>query len=199
MSGGTSSARKLRRAGKTPAVVYGQGKETVNLCVSSDQLNLALGHGAKLVKFQGGSTDNAIISDVQWDGLGSEVLHVDFTRVSTDERIELSVAVDVRGEAPGTHEGGSVQVMVHELDIECPVISIPEKITVNVNELALDATISAGEVELPEGAKLLTDAATIVVQCVEIVEEVEETAAPSDGAEPEVIGKAEEDEGGGEQ
>ena len=198
---GSGNARRLRRAGQTPAVVYGHGEETVSLSVRTDEVMAALNHGSKLVQFKGAVSDAAIICDVQWDGMGSQVMHVDFSRVLTDEKIELSVPIETRGDAPGSHQGGTVRVLSQELQLECPVTAIPDKISVSINELALDQTITAAEIELPEGAKLLTDPTTPMVQCIVVVEsedKEEDTAAPSDGAEPEVIGKKEEDEGGGE-
>ncbi len=193
---GKRNARRMRAAGQIPAVVYGHGQETVSLAVRSGEVAAALRHGAKLVRLAGGVNDSAVIHEVQWDTFGSQVLHLDFARVSTDESIETTVVLECRGDAPGTHSGGVLEQPVHELMIECPVTKIPEKISINVNTLELNDTITAGELELPSGAKLLIDPSTVVVQCAERAEVVEEEEG-AEPAEPEVIGRREDEDSEG--
>ena len=85
---GTRASERLRQQGLLPAVVYGHKEATVPVALSHDDFVKALRHGARLVQLKtNGSTESAIIQEVQWDHLGKEVLHVDFTRVSKDERI----------------------------------------------------------------------------------------------------------------
>ena len=116
-----------------------------------------------------------------------------------DEKVTVTVAVELRGEAPGTREGGVVEHVNHEVDIECAVNALPEKIVVSVNELHMGDSISAGALELPDGASLKSAADAIVVQVVEPAAEVEEAEVPdAEGAEPEVIGAKPEEEEGGE-
>jgi large subunit ribosomal protein L25 len=198
---GTRHARRLRKSGRIPAVVYGHKEATVPLALGADELYKAIRHGVRLVDLkQGGKVEKALIRDVQWDPLGHDILHVDFARVSIDERIEVEVRVELRGTAPGVTAGGTLNQPLHNLHIECLAISIPESIRVNIASLQLDQMIHVRELTVPEGVKILNDPEAIVVQCVPklVVEEPTVAAAPVAGeqAEPEVIGrqKAEETE-----
>jgi large subunit ribosomal protein L25 len=189
----------MRSAGRIPAVVYGHGRESISLSLRADEVAAALRRGVKLVQLKGGVTDDAVIRQIQWDNLGVDVLHLDFTRVSAHESIETRVTVECRGDAPGTHAGGILEQPLHEIHILCPVTAIPDRLTVNVNSLGLNGSITAGDLDLPEGAKLLTSPTAVVVQCVQRVElEEEVVAAPAEPGEPEVIGRrAEEGESEG--
>lgn len=195
-SRGTAKARKLRQAGATPAVLYGHGEETVCLQVPTDELEAAIRHGSQLVQLQGDVKEQALFKDVQWDALGVTVLHLDLTRVSAGEIIELTLPIELRGEAPGTKKNGIINHLIHEAEVECKPAAIPEKLEVNINELDLDQSIHAGEIEMPEGVKLLLDPEAVIVTCFEeqVAEEEEEGLVGV--AEPEVIGRKEdEDEG----
>jgi large subunit ribosomal protein L25 len=194
---GTREARRLRRDGKVPAVLYGHGEKVVSLVVGGEQLTNAVRRHARLVDLRGGVSDSALIRELQWDPFGLEVLHVDFTRVSADERIEVKVSIELKGDAPGTHEGGVLEHLIHDLEIECLATKIPERIIVRVNTLKVGDKISVAELQVPDGVKVLADAEDIVVQCVEAAQEPEPELA-AETAEPEVIGKKPEEEGEGE-
>jgi large subunit ribosomal protein L25 len=187
--------RRLRQSGKIPAVLYGHGQASVSLAVSADALEAAMRHGAKLVDLTGAVSESALLKELQWDTFGTHLLHVDFARTAADERIEVQIAVVLRGEAPGTKEGGVVEHLVHEVEIECPAAAIPDRLEVNINSLALGQLVTAGQLKLPAGAKLVGDPEKTVVQCVEPAEEEEAEPGIGESVEPEVIGrKAEEEE-----
>ena len=200
---GKRKVRRLRAGGKIPAVVYGHGAESVSLSVPRDEVKRIIDHGHRIVALQGGASGNAFIRDVQWDIYGHSILHIDFTHVEAGEMIETTIAIELRGEAPGTHTGGMVVQPIQTMDIKCPPRSMTDKIFVNINELELDQAIRVGQLHLPEGAEALLDEDTIVVQCVEKTEGPEyeeEIAAGATGAEPEVIGgKQDNDEDGGDR
>src|SRR5262249_3481821 len=104
---GTHEARRLRKRGMTPGVVYGHGEATVSVSLSSDELTKAIRHGARVVDLKsGGGVEKALIRDLQWDAIGASILHVDFSRVSADERVTLEVKIELRGTAPGVTAGG---------------------------------------------------------------------------------------------
>lgn len=194
---GSRHAKRLRNSGSIPAVLYGHGEQTVSLAVSREQFSTALRHGSRLVDLKGGVNESALIRDLQWDTFGTGVLHIDFARVSADERIEVTVPVELRGQAPGVRQGGIVQHLVHEIEIECLATAIPEKIQLNVNHLELGGSVTVGQLELPSGVKLMSDPEAIAVQCVEPAVEEEAEAGATEGAEPEIIGRkaeAEEEE-----
>lgn len=191
---GKRHAKRLRNGGAIPAVLYGHGEQTVSLAVSRDQFATAMRHGSRLVELKGGVNESALIRDLQWDTYGTGVLHIDFTRVSADERIEVTVPVELRGQAPGARQGGVVQHLAHEIKIECLATAIPDKIQLNINHLEIGGSVTIGQLELPQGAKLLSDPDAVAAQCVEPAAEVEEAAATTEGAEPEVIGRKAETE-----
>ena len=193
---GTSKIKKLRRAGMIPAVLYGHGQENVCLALQADAVATALRHGSRFVNLTGEVTDNALIRELQWDTYGLEVLHVDFARVSLDERIHLKVPVELKGHAQGAKDGGVVQHIIHEIEIECTATSIPEKVFLNVANLALGGHLSAKDIALPEGVKLLVpDGEEFVVTCAKPIEASDEAAVGGgEGAEPELIRKPKETE-----
>jgi len=192
---GKHDARRMRRAGQIPAILYGHGQECVSLSIAADALEAALRHGSRVVELAGAVKESALIRDLQWNTWGTEVLHVDFSRVSADETVEVTIAVELRGEAPGLRDGGVLEHLVHEIEIECKATEVPERIKVNVNHLMIGQSISVAELVLPEGAVCHANPKDIVVQCVVPAElpEEEEAAAPSE-AEPEVIGGRKETE-----
>ncbi|MCC6416739.1 MAG: 50S ribosomal protein L25 [Gemmataceae bacterium] len=197
-SRGSSEARRLRRTGMVPGVLYGHKEATIALAVSHDELNKAVRHGVRVIDLQAdGKTEKALIREIQFDHLGSDILHVDFTRVSVDERIEVEVRIEIRGIAPGAAAGGILEQPMHNIEVECPALSIPESIRVNVNELQLGGAIHVRELKLPEGVKALADPDAIVVHLVAPAAELEEPTGPAaEQAEPEVIGRqAKEEEG----
>jgi len=164
--------------------------------VPAEALANLVRHGVRVVDLQlAGAKDKALIRELQWDHLGKEILHVDFARVSEEERIEVEVRLDVRGTAPGIAAGGILDQPIHTLRIECLAIRIPESIRVAVGELQIGQAIHVKDLKLPEGVVALGDADAIVVQLTQREDE-EAAAAPIEGvAEPEVIGrKATEDE-----
>ncbi len=193
---GTRSARRLRKSGKIPAVLYGHGQETISLSLPVDQFEAAIRHGSRLIGLEGAVRERAFIRELQWDTWGKAVLHADLTRVSAHERVEVRVPVELRGEAPGTKSGGTIEQPVHELEIECEATSIPEKITVSINNLELDQSLTVADLSLPPTVRVLNDPTTVVALC-SVPAEVLEEEARSQGAEPEVIGrkKDEEEEG----
>ena len=186
--------RRLRGSGQVPAVLYGHKKESTSLALSAEALDAAIRHGNRFVALTGGVSENAFIKDVQWNTWGTEVLHVDFARVSADEKVRVTVPVELRGEAPGTKEGGVVKHAMHSLELECEAASVPEKIHVNINHLEFGHVMHVSDIELPKGAKALVDTTLPVVSCAAPVEVSEEETSPGD-EEPEVIGrKKDEDE-----
>jgi large subunit ribosomal protein L25 len=191
---GSNAVKHVRQAGKVPAVLYGHGLENVNLALPADELDAAIRHGSKLVTLQGGVEDTALVSDVQWDSLGNRILHVDLTRVSAREKVHVSVPLTTRGEAIGAKQGGIVELMAHEVEIECAADAIPDKIEIRIHDLDVGQSIKAGELDLPSGTALFSDPEELVVQCVGARLEEEEEAMAGEAAEPEIIGRKAEEE-----
>jgi large subunit ribosomal protein L25 len=196
---GKRNTKRLRAGGKIPATLYGHGEKAVSLSILSETLTAAIRHGSRVVQLKGAVSDSALIRELQYDTFGLEILHVDFARVSADERVHVKVKLEVRGTAVGLKEGGVIEHLIHEVEIECPVASIPDKVVINIANLKLEDSMTVGQATLPEGAKILAGADEIAVQCIKPKAEEEEGAAPAaEGAvEPELIRKekpAEEEE-----
>jgi large subunit ribosomal protein L25 len=182
---GTSRVRKLRDTGMVPAVLYGHGETNVNLAVARDVVNNVIRRGSKMLALTGAIQDTALLREVQWDAFGIEILHIDLARVSKDEAVEITLAVELHGEAPGLSEGGQLKFTAHELTIRCPAGSIPEHLIVSIAGLHLGQSVHANEVLLPEGASMLTPGSVVVVQIAQPIAEGDDDAAAV--AEPELI------------
>jgi len=187
---GSLRMKRLRQSGKIPAVLYGHGEGTSSLTVLEKELSKAIDHGSHIVELKGAANESALIKEVQWDAFGIKVLHVDLTRVDANEAVEVTLPIELKGDATGTHHGGVINFHQHEIAILCPASKIPEKIELRISDLDVDQMISAADVTLPEGATLAEAGTTPIVSCALPVEEAEpeETAA----VEPEEIGKEEE-------
>ncbi len=103
---GKRAVKKLRSQGLVPAILYGHGEENVNLCVRKEALGLVIRHGSKILSLTGDINDTALLREVQWDTFGTEILHIDLNRVSQSETVEVTLSVELHGEAPGLSEGG---------------------------------------------------------------------------------------------
>ena len=191
---GTRNARRSRNAGTTPAILYGHGKENVCLAVPADELSAAIRQGTRVVTLEGAVNDTALIREVQWDAFGIDVLHIDLTRVGREEKIEVMVSVELRGDAPGTKAGGIINHVTHQIQVECPAMNAPDKVEANINSLEVGDVITAGELTLPEGSVLTSDGEAIIVQCVEAAPDIDEEEAADVSVEPEVIGRKPEEE-----
>ncbi len=141
---GSGPVRRLRRAGRIPAILYGHGEANVNLSIPTAEIKAALRHGSKLVDLQGGVNEKALIRIVQWDCYGSDVLHLDLTRVSEQERVEVTVSLELKGEAPGSKEGGIVDHHLFDVEIECPAGEIPDKLVASIKNLHLGQSLDLG-------------------------------------------------------
>jgi large subunit ribosomal protein L25 len=189
---GSQGARRLRRQGLVPAVVYGHKEATLSLALPRSEVEKAIRHGVRVVDLRAdGKEEKALIKEVQWDHLGKDLLHVDFARVAIDERIVITVPLELRGTAPGVSAGGTLDQPMHTLSVECLAISIPESIRVPVGELQIGSAIHVRELVLPPDVKSMADPDAIVVQVTAPVAEAEApvVAEVPEQAEPEVIGK----------
>ena len=194
---GTLRMRRLRKSGHIPAILYGHGEESVALTLKTNEVEKMVRAGRHIVELTGDVSESALIKEVQWDAFGSDILHLDLARVDASESVEVTIAIDLRGVAPGTKAGGVVKHVMHEIEIRCPANKLPEHLEVSINDLELDGVITAGDIALPDAAELTCDPGDLVVTCVAptVTEEpTEEEAAAAAAAEPEVIGRKAEDE-----
>ena len=189
---GSRRNKRLRDAGFVPGVIYGHKEAVVPVTLPKKELVGHLNHGAHLFSLAlDGKSENVLVKDVQWDHLGIEVLHVDFTRVDLNERVEVTVPLILKGEPKGEAEGGVLTQVISDIQIECLVTQIPEDIKHNVSDMGLNDVVHISDLKLPDGVRALQDPDQIVASVKEIAEEAPAEVAEG-AAEPEVIGKAEE-------
>ena len=192
---GSKAAAKVRTVGKIPATVYGHGEKPLSITLNAHDVAEGLHHGSRVVEVQVGSKKATMLfKDLQYDYLGKNIIHADLIRVDAAEMVKVSVPIEAKGTAQGTHEGGIVEEHVDSLEIECRVTDIPETIAVSVKELTVGNNIHAGEVELPEGMKLISDPNLLLFTChlvaaAKSTEEMEEEIPVT----PEVIGQPEQE------
>src|SRR5689334_24404175 len=136
---GSRANRRLRDSGMLPGVIYGHKEAVVPITLPRKETVNHLQHGAHVFDLAvDGKSEKVLVKEVQYDHLGIEVIHVDFARVSLDEKVEVTVPVELKGEPKGAAEGGVLQQIISSLEIECLVTDIPEVIRHNVSEMALD-------------------------------------------------------------
>jgi large subunit ribosomal protein L25 len=202
---GSKAAAQLRQQGQLPAVVYGHKKEPVSITLGAHDFVEALHHGHRIFEVDiDGSKDTLLVKDLQYDHLGKSVIHADLVRVNLSERVKVEVAIELRGTAQGTHEGGIVEDVLSHVEIECKVSDIPESLAVSIKELGLGQALHASQIELPADMTLMTDPEAVVAVCHEprvvVVEEVPEgeealaEGAAAEPTEPEVITEKKEDQ-----
>ena len=191
---GSRANKRLRDSGKLPGVIYGHKLDVVPITLPKKEVVKHLDHGQHLFAVTvGGKAENVLVKDVQYDHMGMEVLHIDFARVDLNERVEVTVPLELKGTPKGEADGGVLQQIVSELEIECIVTGIPDAIRHNVSDMGMDGTLHLKDIKLPEGIKSLQDPELIIATVKEIAEEEGTEAAEGATAEPEVIGKKKED------
>ena len=194
---GSKSSVKVRKQGRIPAVVYGHKKETVAVSLDAHNLVEGLHHGSRVFDIQiGKKKETVMFKNLQYDYLGRDIIHVDLVRVDVTETVKIKVPIELKGTAQGTHEGGIIEEHVAWLEVECMVTDIPETIAVWVKDLGIGQALHAGEVELPEKVKLVSDTNIVLVTCslVAAAKAAEEIAEEEEPIDPEVISEAKEGE-----
>ena len=187
---GSRANKRLRDAGFVPGVVYGHKEAVIPVTLPKKELSVHLGHGTHLFDLAlDGKSEKVLVKEVQYDHLGLEVIHVDFARVSLDEKVEVTVPLELKGTPKGEAEGGVLHQIISQLEIECLVTDIPEAIRHNVSEMEKDAVLHIKDLQLPPGVRVLQDAELIVATVREVQEAAPAEVAEAAPAEPEVIGR----------
>jgi large subunit ribosomal protein L25 len=197
---GKNAARRLRREGMIPAVIYGARDVTVSLDLKKQEIfNILRAETGENTIFQisfDSEMKDAMIKEIQRDPVTDEILHADFIQITMDKTVRISVPVLPVGEAVGVKtEGGFVDLMTREVELECLPKDIPENIEVDISDLHLHQSLKVEDIAPIEGVEILSapDAIVVLVEApskeeeIEVVEEEEEII--SEGEEPEVIKK----------
>jgi large subunit ribosomal protein L25 len=190
---GKNAARRLRRSGLIPAVVYGGKDQTVAVSVDPKALRRVLRSEAgrntilKLDLGKGAPT-SAILKSWQVDPIRENFLHADFFRIAMDVAIRVTVPVAVKGEARGVKvDGGVLELITREIAVECLPGDIPERIEVDVSDLGINDAVRVSDLPVNAKVTVLADSGQVVVHVISVKEEV---AAPPPGAVPAAEGEA---------
>ena len=156
---GSSTARRLRRQNRVPAVMYGHGKAATPIILEAETV-LALARHPGLVTVKVGSrrrSASAIVKEVQRDPITGQVLHMDLQEVKADEIITATLVIESRGEPAGHQSGGQLQQILHEIEVKCLPADMIEVLVVEVSAMELDETIHVRDLPLPEGITATAD------------------------------------------
>ena len=206
---GKNASRRLRHAGRIPAVVYGGGGPAIPVTIDPKKIMEVLqsefGHNALFtLDIRGKAPARVMLREWQVDPIHGDLLHVDMVRVARDAMLKVKVPIHVTGEAKGVKvQGGIFEFVLREVEVECLPDDIPDHIAIDVTELTIGRNLRVADLPLGERVKVLTDANRVVAHVVALKAEEEKPAVEAveaAPAEPEVIrkGKAEEVEAEGE-
>ena len=199
-AGNKNHARRVRKDGKIPAVLYGAGKDSLPVSVDPRQVSRILrsetGHNTIFdLALNGGERAKAMIVDWQYEPIKGHLLHIDLKRIAMDKALRVNVPIVLKGEALGVKtEGGILEQILREVEIECLPGDIPSHIEADISHLVFGTVLRVSDLPHNEKLKFLTDANHPVAHVVSVKEEVVATpeAVAADAAapaEPEVIKK----------
>jgi large subunit ribosomal protein L25 len=207
---GKNESRRLRRRGLIPAILYGAYREALAVAVDPKEVTRILhskaGHNTIFnLNLRDGESTPAMVVDWQYDPMKDTLLHVDLKRIDLTKRIRVSVPAAVHGDAKGVkQQGGLLELVAREVEIECLPDEIPEHFTVDVTELMIGQSVRAGELALSGSMVLVSPADNVIAHVVALrAEEAPAAAAPEAAAaapeaeataEPEVIKKGKKEE-----
>ena len=192
-AGGTGDARRLRKTGLIPAIVYGKGVEPKCISVDATEWQLLSRNELNILSLvEDGKETLVLLKEVQHDPIRNRTRHLDFQAIRMDQKIKAHVAVRPGHALPaGASAGGLLEQNLHEIEVESLPQDLPEEIIVDVSGMNLGDIIHVGDIAMPEGVTAVTHADIVVFTEVdENAAAAEEEAAPAEGeeaAEPEVI------------
>ena len=205
---GKNEARRLRVRGLAPAVLYGAGQDAIAVSVNPKEVGKILhsgtGHNTIFqLAIQGGEETPAMIVDWQNDPVKDNLLHVDLKRIDLTQRIQVKIRVATTGEPKGVKiQGGLLEIIGREIEIECLPDEIPESFTVDVSELMIGQNLRSSDIPLGGSMRLVSAPELVIAHCVALkAEEAPAAEAAVEGAaaapaEPEVIKKGKKEEEG---
>ncbi|BBI30649.1 50S ribosomal protein L25 [Cohnella abietis] len=159
--------RNIRSEGKIPGVIYGKGLASpTNISIDAKELALMLRSHANAVievDIPGAGKHPVMMAGLQRDALSRQVMHIDFHRINMNEKIKTAARLEITGVSPGEKEGGMLQLILHEVEIECYPKDIPESIFVDVSNLAMGEHLSISDLKLTAGVEVIQDPSTVIV------------------------------------
>ena len=205
-AGGTSVARRLRRSGVLPGVVYGEGKTGVNIQFNSHEFTKSLGHHAGEhqimdLEIAGQGSKKVLLQEIQHHPITGAIIHVDFHEVSMTKKLRLEVSIRLVGEPHGvTQQGGVLEHLLRQIQVECLPADIPEHIDVDVSALSIGDSLKVGDIKTDEAKVKILSSKDLPIAAVSAPREEEVAATPDAAAaaataEPEVLREKKPEEG----
>jgi large subunit ribosomal protein L25 len=193
---GTKHARRLRASGQLPAIIYGHGQDPVAIALSAHEVGVELQHGSRVLKVDlDDQGQQFLVKSVQYDYLGTTPVHIDLMRVDMHERVTVTVGIELRGTPKGAADGGVLEQVMSNIEVECMVTNIPDTLHPRVTDLGLGESLLVKDLKLPEGVTALADPNDRVATVRMLAEEAAaEEAAEGEAVQPEVIGRPKKDE-----
>ncbi len=199
-AGGKNANRRLRKSGKIPAVIYGPGKQPVVVSVNpKDVVDILYSDAGRntivALSVDGSEQNTAMIKDYQMDPVKGDLIHADFLEIAMDRALELTVSIELVGEAEGVKlSGGIMDFVTRSIEVECLPSDIPDSIKVDVSALKINDYIRVKNLEIDSRVKVLSDPEVVIVTIVPPTKEEIPEEAVAEPVEPELVkkGKAEE-------
>ena len=197
----TKGAKKIRRKGSVPGVLYYAGEDALNISIEKSTLFRAMQSGQRIFEIkQKGESQYTMIKQIQYHPVSDEIMHIDLMRVRRSEKITISVPIVLIGEAIGVKEGGVLSQSMTQIEISCYPTDVPEKIELNVEDLELNSSMSVGDLNVElEDVDILSESSLNIVSVTppaieEEVEEIEEEEGVSQEDESQEISDEKTDE-----
>ena len=193
---GTKAMRKLRADGGLPGVLYGKGEGNINLQFDYGDIEKLVHDASHVVELDfGDGKQTALVRGLQRDHLGDFLHHIDFIRISLDDKVKLRLPLNFVGTPRGASHGGLLEALRGDVEVHCPASNIPKYIEVEVTQLEVEESVKFKDLNLPEGADLIPNPEGIVVKCAQArraaaltkaqeLQEAAKGAKPAAGAAP---------------
>lgn len=200
---GSAAARRMRRGGKLPASVVLLGGETVDITLDQHAFDLVLQHhsGESLIlsmSVADRGNKHLLLAEVQRDQVTGRTLHADFHEISMSETVQVAVPVELEGDSEGVNQGGILEQVLREVEIECLPGDMIDAIAYDITKLDIGDVVTVADLQVNDKVTILSDSELAVAHVTapkeEEPEEEAEEGAEGEAAEPEVIGKSEEEE-----
>lgn len=163
---GTKAMRKLRANGGLPGVLYGRGAENINLSFRYSEIEKLVHDASHVVELDiAGEKQHALVRGLQRDYLGDQLHHIDFIRISLDDKVKLKLPLNFVGTPRGAAHGGLLEIMRGEVEVLCPAANIPKFVEVEVTGMEVGDAVRFKDLNIPDGAELTVNPETTVARC----------------------------------
>lgn len=162
-----SELRRIRSEGKVPGIIYGRGLDgPASISIDSKELMAMLRshpHAVVEVEVPGAGKHPVMMTDLQRDTISQQITHIDFHRINMNEKITTHARLEVTGTSPGEKEGGMLQLVLHEVEIQCYPKDIPDSISVDVSGLAMGENLTISDLQVPSGIEITQDPSMVII------------------------------------